>query len=423
MNNSLHQNSGSLCAKLFNASLLVYAATLPVSYFVINNLAAIALAISWLLLLIQGKVRFPSFRSKYLYIFSSLFLVYAVGALYSTNLKEAMWQLEIMMLLFVLPLILGTVPPISPKRFKQVILVFAASTTLIAILCIIETLLRNYKKGFELAAYNAWYYSSESLVEGFGFHPNYMAIYSLFTIVLLLYLLGSNNRKNIGLNTIVPSIFVIFLHIVFIALLSARTQIIILILLSLLWIGYYAYKYKKVKIGVLLMILCIGMITSSIAVSPILREKFKGLLGVSVDQDNEKFSASLRFQKWNSAYNIFKENPIFGIGTGDMQERLQTEYKKNNYDLAYSLQYTAHNQYLDTAGRLGIIGLISLLACLLYPMYKSFISGDILYLSFLLIISISFIPEMVLTLNKGIAFYAFFNSMLAFHSSRHIRAN
>ncbi|MDO6391140.1 O-antigen ligase family protein [Pontibacter sp. BT731] len=415
MNIRPSQSNSSLSENLFYAGVLAFAATLPLAFFILNNIAAIVIVISWLWLLAQGKVRIRPAKSAYFFIFISLFIIYAVGVVYSTNIKEAFRQLEIMLLLLILPLVLGSVPPISKRKIMSIFLVFAVTSTLIALLCIVETLLRNYRLGFEFATHNAWYYSSEGLVQGFGFHPNYMAIYSLFTILILIQyipFLYTPKRKYI----IILVVVTICLHIAFIAALSARTQIFILLILVPLWILYYTLKYRRFKTGILLLVLCTGLISTSIMVSPILKEKFKGLLNIDVDQDNEKFSASLRIQKWRSAYNIFKENPIIGVGTGDMQDRLQIEYYNNNYEIPYTLRYTAHNQYLDTAARLGIIGLLSLIACLLYPMVRSVKTKDILYFSFLLIIFISLIPEMVLTLNKGVAFYAFFNSIMAFHS-------
>lgn len=76
---------------------------------------------------------------------------------------------------------------------------------------------------------------------------------------------------------------------------------------------------------------------------------------------------SERGYQWDASTTLIKRNPIFGIGTGDVVDALQQEYKAMNWDIGYSHRYHAHNQYLQTFIALGIVGFISLLLMVFYP--------------------------------------------------------
>ena len=393
-------------------SLLLFAISLPIKYSILNNLAVVILILAWLFSFVKGSIHKPN-NSFLFYTFISVYALHLIGVSYSQDVQEAISQLEKKALLLIFPLVLGTQLPLTEKRLKAILLAFAFTTTLIAILCITTTFYFNIKNGIELEVYNAWYFSSENLTNRFGFHPNYMAMYAVFSIAIFSRHVESEINQNNYVKSIPYFIIILFL-IVFTALLSARMQMIVLILLLISATIYYSNRLSNPLYSISLTVIIICTVIGSIAYSPILKEKFKGLVGVYVDNDNQKFSADLRLQKWSSALNIIAESPIVGVGTGDMQSELQKQYKDKSYDIAYESEYNSHNQYLDFAGRFGLIGLSIFIISLFYPMLQAFRVKNTLFIGFYLIIIFSFIPEVVLSLNKGVAFYAFFTSLFTF---------
>jgi hypothetical protein len=70
-------------------------------------------------------------------------------------------------------------------------------------------------------------------------------------------------------------------------------------------------------------------------------------------------STQLRYEAWATGLNLFRRNPLFGVGQG--------QFTQHHF-------LTAHNSFVLTATELGFIGLF-LFTCLIYLSFKSLISG------------------------------------------------
>lgn len=125
-------------------------------------------------------------------------------------------------------------------------------------------------------------------------------------------------------------------------------------------------------------------------------------------------SLTQRFEYWKAAYHVFKNNFLFGVGTGDVEKELNDEYERMQSKLNPEYRLRAHNQYLTFALTFGIIGLLWILFSLVYPMIKLNKQHNFLYLSFLLIALFSFLNEDTLETQAGVTFFAFLNSFLLF---------
>ena len=125
-------------------------------------------------------------------------------------------------------------------------------------------------------------------------------------------------------------------------------------------------------------------------------------------------SANLRVIKWKSALEVFQSNFLVGVGTGDVNEELVKEYTRKNFYWGIRDKYNAHNQYLEIAIALGIVGLVVWLLNLAVPFYNSLIAKEYLYTEFIFIFSLSCLTESMLCAQKGVVFYAFFNSLFLF---------
>ena len=105
-------------------SLMVIA--LPLSKFLMS-IAQFILAINWL---IEGEYKRKIktfFHNKAALVLVSLYLLHVIGLIYTTDFNYALKDLRIKLPLFVFPIILSTTPPLEWKRFKLLMLIFAAS--------------------------------------------------------------------------------------------------------------------------------------------------------------------------------------------------------------------------------------------------------------------------------------------------------
>ena len=155
--------------------------------------------------------------------------------------------------------------------------------------------------------------------------------------------------------------------------------------------------------------------------NPVLKERFIDSNKFKTHFSDNKYGAgglSLRMYKWRYAVETIEKSPLVGTGTGDAQDQLQLTYKKHDFKIAYDERYNAHNQFLQTFLEIGIGGLLLLCVGFFVPLYLAIKGRKWLYVVFILVFLISCLTESMLEANKGIVFYAFFNSLFAFYFMR-----
>jgi O-antigen ligase len=76
---------------------------------------------------------------------------------------------------------------------------------------------------------------------------------------------------------------------------------------------------------------------------------------------NSTESNTARILVWETSWEIIKENPLWGVGTGDVLEQLQKRNTEKGYTGVVNLNLNAHNQFLNTQLALGIFGTLILL--------------------------------------------------------------
>jgi hypothetical protein len=130
--------------------------------------------------------------------------------------------------------------------------------------------------------------------------------------------------------------------------------------------------------------------------------------------DANGHSITQRFEYWKAAAGIIKQNPVIGVGTGDLQTAFTQQYEKNGTTLDPAWRLRSHNQYLSITAAFGVLGLIWFLFTLMYPAIKRKAFSDFFYFSFFIVALMSFLTEDTLETQVGVTFYAFFNAFFLF---------
>jgi len=115
-----------------------------------------------------------------------------------------------------------------------------------------------------------------------------------------------------------------------------------------------------------------------------------------------------RIEYWKTAIAISKENLIFGVGTGDVNDRFLEMYDATNSPLIAERRLRAHNTYLTEMVTFGLVGLLLFVYILAY-----FFSSQVQYkqlfgLVFILVSAVTFIFEDTLETQMGVTFFALF---------------
>lgn len=338
-------------------------------------------------------------------LFMSLYLLYIIGLFYSSNLSYGIADLEAKLPLLVFPLIFSIPGYISPSIIKKALTVFIVSNFMAFIICLIA------------ASYNYMQEPSIGLFESsnlsFLIHPSYFSMYIIFSIIILLNSLF-NKKSNRIIKVLQVSLVLIFTVAVF--LLSSKMGAISFVLIVLFFLIFQVILKKQYLIGFISLAFLLLATATSFYFSESLQARFNNaVLAVTTDvQIWEVESSAIRKLIWQNAYELIKENPIAGVGTGDIKDELLAKYEAKGMTYAFEKRLNAHNQFLQTAGALGTIGLSILLLCFVLPFYLSIKYKKPIYSCFLLLVFLNFLVESMLETQAGVVFYAFFNSLLFF---------
>lgn len=343
----------------------------------------------------------------------SVFLIYAAGLLISDDLLLGFKIIEVKVSLVLLTLVIST-SKTSSRLFDWILISFAAGllvkTISADLLLYLNHFVHNDSYLFFLQGHFRDYYTNYS-----GIHPTYLSFYLLFSVCGIAYLIHKH-KNSISRLTISIGILIILYFIFLSIILSARMPLISFTLVGSLVAVRYLINHRKhlILITGVVSLLVIGTL---IIDNPSLNLRFREIKETSLAPPQGIYhnSTNIRVAILSCALSALEENLIIGLGTGDVQAFLNSCYEERNYsDILYKDSYGLHNAYLDIWISTGIVGFIIL--CLLF--YKiiahSVVYRQNLYFIFLLTFSICCLTEAMLNRNKGIAFFSYFNAILAF---------
>ena len=120
-----------------------------------------------------------------------------------------------------------------------------------------------------------------------------------------------------------------------------------------------------------------------------------------------------RVEYIKASFEIIKDNPVFGVGTGIVKV-FADYYEDTNSKLKPEYRLRSHNQYLAIMVAFGVIGLLWFLFSMFYPLIADKRNRNYLYMVFLFIVMLSMFTDDTLETQVGATLFAFFNSFLVF---------
>jgi len=340
---------------------------------------------------------------------ASLYLLYLLGMLYSTDYEYGWKDLEIKLSLVVFPVVFATsdMTIFTRPRFRLLLQVFIAGCLAGSLLLLCHTWIFNERRGVA----DAYYYISLS----WYFHPTYLAMYYNFALVILLFYFSRGfsgsppHAKMILILTALALEALIFL-------LSSKTGLIMILISEALFIILLIRERTRVKH---VMLILAGMILVFITFSRIFPFAFTRINRADATitehrsiMANPNDGTLARMEIWKISLNLIRQNFLTGVGTGDVKDVLMEAYKSHNLYPVLKKKLNAHNQYLQTFLTLGVLGFTLLLAVLIFPLIRSVKGKDYLYAMFILVFGVNILFESMLELQAGVVFYAFFNAFL-----------
>ncbi|MCC9135134.1 O-antigen ligase family protein [Pontibacter silvestris] len=398
--------------KLKLLCLMLVAATLPFSI-ALNNIALGALILTWIL---SGNHKYKfrlAIQNKLLLLFLSVFVLQVVGLFYTSEMGEGLGKIERKAALFVLPLVLASSERIKRKHILYVLTAFILACTVLCFYALFS-ILNVYGSLNNVAAL------TETIDEIINLHHAYSGMYVVFAAALSLYIVLFK-EFDIKISFKIVYFFLSAFLFIFLIILAARTSVIIsfILIVILLLSNLKLATQKRFIVSTVLVFLAAAIVVITFPNTKTKIVQFYELRGIHSP-------LTPRLIQWKCCFNILQEQDawIFGVGTGDVQKHLQQCYMNEKF-WGERYEYNAHSEFLEEMVRHGLFGVSLLLVSVLCPLALSIKRKKHLYIIFLIVFIMCSITESTLSRQKGVVFFALFNSMLAFSylnkSKRHVQ--
>ncbi|MBA3971274.1 MAG: O-antigen ligase family protein [Bacteroidetes bacterium] len=348
-------------------------------------------------------------KSKIALLFISFFMIHLLGLIYTENIDAGLFDVQVKLSLLIFPLLFVS-KPLNAMRVNAVFVSFIAG----GIVCSVIMLSRALYTYYALGENNFFYQAFSFLV-----HPSYLSMYFNLSISWILLNLFTRKSNHTFSKTI--SVLVILFFTFIIVLLSSKMGLLTLILIYFGFIIAFIVNRKKYLLGITSLVVMSVLVFSLIRFVPEIRDRFNNAvtaMSSSSEDQSQSESTAVRLLIWKAANQVISENFLFGAGTGDAKDALVKEYEKQGMTGALHHKLNAHNEFYQVFVSIGVIGFIVFLLCLVFPLSEALKASNMLYILFLLIMILNFVPESMFETQAGVMFYAFFNSLLCFSNNK-----
>lgn len=328
--------------------------------------------------------------NKPLVWFVIFFMVHVIGLLNTDNSNEGVADIGMKLSFILMPLILGFVK--SNFKLSHFIKFFAIG---LVITCTIAYTIAVYKSIINRED-NHWAYFTGSYLS-YSMHRSYFATYLVIGVGLSVYQFFKSKHWFYGFTTLVFSITALLCY--------SKAGIIMLILMAIYLSVHYMIQFKRVKLGLVIMVVMIGAIGTVFYSNKTIRVRFSKMVeAVTSSQHDQQHleSSNSRVIMWKTSFQLFSENPLIGVGTGDVSDELDARnYQLGNIAVADE-SLNSHNQFLNSMVQLGLLGLIPLLMVFVASFKNAASNKSLPYFLITAIFFVSLLFESFLETQAGI---------------------
>ena len=339
----------------------------------------------------------------------SLYILYLVYAIPTKHLPIALDFLEYKLSLLAFPFLFCFEPKFR-VNWKYVFYSFLIAVSLLVIYDLAQASIQYSKTGL----LNSFYSSALSPTH----HPTYLTAF--LSLAIMISLRFAKSEVSLKLKMCFWGLIALFvlMHVP----LSSLSGLLFLVLFFSVAFIYSLIKKRKWSILLITAVTSAAIVFSVLKVKPSLSKNIENVIALV----NEYADSPKRFVQtrpfpmqgnearlvlWTVAFDIFKEHPM-GVGLGNLEEMMHQRLVELGLNKQADLNYNPHNQYLQIAGELGIVGLLLFLGILLYGVIWAISSKNWLLTLVMLSLMFNCFFESMLQRQSGIVFYCFWICIL-----------
>jgi O-antigen ligase len=342
-----------------------------------------------------------------------VYVVAAVSTLYSPHKKEALFVLEKQLTLFIVPLIFAFSFRVNYAKLRIVLWCFISSVFLVCLYLLARfhymyVISRGYVTVQEFLLLNLHHNYSIIL----DFHATYLSMYVCFSFAASVYMFFHEKK-------LLRIVALLFIPLFLFSLLMLSSRIVFLpFFIIVLFVVPFFIRWQATIVYFVILFSGMAVTYNYLGKYEAFRNRFKEDTMRELNITNGfSFGASIstddatRAERWKCAVELVRERPLAGYGTGEEKFMLSQKYSKYNLSNSLHSNFDAHNQFLAFTIKSGIIGLASFLCLLAVSFFRAFRHRNYYFICFLLIVTATSLTENILESNKGILFFAVFNTL------------
>ncbi len=373
----------SIHTTLFWGIIMLYLILVPSPF--MHQMPPVAIIAVLLLFIVKGKEAFNALRSQWksVLFFSSLFWIDGVGMLYTHNTTEGWIDVLLKMSLLLFPILFASLPKSFVKQnlITLVQQVFVWSVFVAAALVLWQAV---WRYAYVNEPVQTFYYVNLMYFQ----HPSYFALFVNMAIGILVYKWIKQQQTSTKIAYLNISLLLFFS--IFVVLLQSKAGLISLLLMLWAMAVYVWYHYKLKTIALRLFVVPIVLLVGLYVAIPsafnrveAATQEMSAVASVSDKKIDQASSSTARMHLWKVSWDVIKQHPILGVGTGDSEDVFQDALRaSNSIDKDTTVVYNTHCQYLQTYLSIGLLGFLSLLLITLFPIWYGFKQQYILYMAF-----------------------------------------
>ena len=379
---------------------------------VLPNSYVIGIITGFLLLGIFIKpIQRKMYRFQWPWLLSSIYIVLVLSLLYTQDFQEGIYALEKRAALVIFPLIFflrrgkmnQRTVHIYENIFIAIIFLFFTWVNIKIVLDIQnyireESLVNSWQGALQNDLFSFFYRTRFEKIS--NIHPTYAGIFALFSAGILCVRMIDGFYSSRKAKTVV--IFLIFIQLGFGFFIAAKGPLLAFVVA---FVTVAFVRLKRSRFFLIAGSLLILFITSVLLIPP-LKDRAKELL--VINKEDVVSSVSIRKVIYKTSWSLAKDEGLFGVGVGDVQNHLDKRYQKYDIEEIREDSLNTHNEYMNMLLSAGLLGVFTMILTLGLPLFESIKKKEANFIFFLSFMMIVFLFENILSRQKGVLFFALF---------------
>ena len=340
-------------------------------------------------------------------LLSSVLLFNIIALTWSIDKERGIREIGRQSAIILFPLVFSAINLNVRLYWKKLPIIFGVTCTITIVYLFADAIRTILYHKMSFTTLFSQLFINHNFSEPIGIHATYLSMYIALSIATFLYSLLQEKNK------LMRILYFGAIAILLAGLLQLASRS---VLLSTIFFIVFVFPFFLPTAFPRLRFIIATVIISGITLFGITRiDSFKRRFVVEFRNDLNQNAINNeilepRIIRWKAAVPLFKEAPLFGHGTGAELSLLKEKYFENNLFNSYLNELNAHNQYLSFLINAGVCGLLIFLFTLAAGFINAWKDKNVIFFSFLILISVVSFSENILLLNKGVFFYAFFFS-------------